>query len=380
MTQTLTVPQGAFDLVRLPLRRHEPLQAWDAADEYLLTTLAERGLPTTTRILVINDSFGALAVALAAFHPTAWSDSYISQQATRLNLQANNLMPDSVIFLDSLQIPTGEWDVVLIKAPKSLAYFEDVLLRLRPQLTPATQVMVAGMLKHLPASVWSLLERTLGSTTTSLAKKKARLIFATLNPMLKVSPNPYPSSYGLENTPYRIINHANVFSREQLDIGTRFFLQHLPTEPQAQTIVDLGCGNGVLGLMAATLHPKATLIFVDESFMAVASARQNFTAAFGEQRAAEFTVSNGLEDFAPDSVDLVLCNPPFHQQQTVGDQMAFSLFRQARKALKPGGALWIVGNRHLGHQMSLQKLFGNAKVMAVNAKFVVLKALRLHDF
>jgi len=63
------------------------LRAWDAADEYLLDTLAEEPkLPEGARVLILNDSFGALAVALSAYRPYALSDSYLSQQATRLNL------------------------------------------------------------------------------------------------------------------------------------------------------------------------------------------------------------------------------------------------------------------------------------------------------
>lgn len=375
MTETLTVPQGQFSLIRLPERRNELLRAWDAADEYLLNAIAAYDLPTTTKLLLVNDSFGALALALAAFRPQAWSDSYLSQQATRLNLQANGLPADTLTFLESTQTPSDVFDVVLIKAPKTLAYLEDLLLRLRPQLTPDTTIIVAGMVKHLSPAVWKLLEKIIGTTTSSLAQKKARLIFAALNPALIPPQNPYPSRYALENTAYQISNHANVFSREQLDIGTRFFLQHLPIHKTAKTIVDLGCGNGIVGLIAATRNPQADIIFMDESYMAIASARQNFNAAFNGQRTATFTVANGLEGFTPASVDLILCNPPFHQQQTVGDQLALSLFRQAQQALSAGGELWVIGNRHLGYQASLQKLYRNCAVVAVNTKFVILKAV-----
>ena len=377
MPEQLNVAQGSFSLVRLPERRNELLRAWDAADEYLLQHLAENNLPAeSAKVLIINDSFGALAIALASFKPQAWSDSYLAQQATRVNLQQNGLNENAVRLVDSTQLPEGVFDVVLIKAPKTLAFLEDLLLRLRPQLTASTKIIVAGMLKHLPASVWALLERLIGPTTSSLAKKKARLIFTCMNPALAVPHNPYPSSYTLENTAYQIINHANVFSRAQLDIGTRFFLEHLPTHAPARTIVDLGCGNGIVGIVAATRNPKATLVFVDESFMAIASARENFAQAFGEQRSAIFNTGDGLHDFAPGSTELVLCNPPFHQQQTIGDHIAVTLFRQTHSALAPNGELWVIGNRHLGYQASLQKLFGNCTLVASNQKFVVLKAVR----
>lgn len=374
---TLPVPQGAFLLHRLPKRRREMLRAWDAADEYLLHYLAEQSAGQDTgRLLIINDSFGALAVALATRRPQAWSDSYLGQAATRLNLAANDIDPAQVTLLDSLQLPSGPLDLVLIKAPKTLALLEDQLIRLRPLLTPSTQVMVAGMVKGLPSSVWSLLERLLGPTETPLARKKAKLILVRPDLSLPLPANPYPVRYPLEDSAYTISNHANVFSRDSLDIGTRFLLQHLPVLPAARDIVDLGCGNGVLGLMAAATHPQAQLHFVDESFMAVASAQDNFRAAFGEERSARFQVGDGLSDFTPASADLVLCNPPFHQQQTVGDQLAQRMFQDAREVLRPGGELWVVSNRHLGYHVALKRLFGSVEVMASNVKFVILRSTR----
>ena len=377
MPERLSVAQGDFTLQRLPERRNELLRAWDAADEYLLNSVAEDLQPQPTpRILVINDTFGALAVALARFQPCAWSDSYLSQQATRLNLHANGLPEEAVTLINSVETPTGPFDVVLIKAPKTLAFLEDLLLRLKSQLKPTTQIRVAGMLKHLPPSLWSLLERCLGPTTTALAKKKARLISVPLDLNQPTPNNPYPTQYRLENTPYLIVNHSNVFSREQLDIGTRFFLQHLPINPHAKNIIDLGCGNGVVGLIAAERNPDATLWFVDESFMAIASAQHNVEHAFSIQRPAKFIVGNGLDDFTPESVELILCNPPFHQQQTVGDQLAYHLFKQAHTTLRINGELWVIGNRHLGYQATLQRLFGNCNVIATNPKFVILRSQR----
>jgi 16S rRNA (guanine1207-N2)-methyltransferase len=376
MTNRLTVAQGEFELNRLPKRPRELLRAWDAADEYLLDTVAEQlKPPSAARVLIMNDSFGALAVALSSFRPYAISDSYLSQQATRLNLAANDLPEHGVNLLSSLDPLDGVFDWVLIKVPKTLALLEDELIRLHPHLTPSTQVIVAGMIKTLPSSVWKLLERLIGPTTTSLARKKARLIFARPDAALAVPPSPYPVSYRLENTDYLISNHANVFSRDSLDIGTRFFLQHLPTRQDACDIIDLGCGNGLVGLIAAERSPAATVHFVDESFMAVASARDNFQRAFGGRREATFRVGDGLMEVESESADLILCNPPFHQQNTVGDQIAVSLFKQSRRVLRKGGELWVIGNRHLDYHSYLDRLFGKHSIISANSKFVIVKAV-----
>lgn len=190
-----------------------------------------------------------------------------------------------------------------------------------------------------------------------------------------VPASPYPVYYRLEGTDYLISNHANVFSRDSLDMGTRFFLQHLPARQGDCDIIDLGCGNGLLGLMAAERNPAATVHFVDESYMVVASARENFYRVFGQERNATFRVGDGLTDFESASADLILCNPPFHQQNTVGDQIAISLFKQSRKVLRKGGELRIIGNRHLNYHVNLNRLFGTHSVVASNSKFVIVNAI-----
>ncbi|EPJ35110.1 putative Ribosomal RNA large subunit methyltransferase G [Streptomyces afghaniensis 772] len=52
------------------------------------------------------------------------------------------------------------------------------------------------------------------------------------------------------------------------------------------------------------------------------------------------------------------------------------MFSGARRALRPGGELWVIGNRHLGYHVKLRKLFGNSRLVASDPKFVVLKAVK----
>lgn len=244
MENSLEVPQGVFELTRNTSRKLELLRAWDAADEYLLHYLAdEQLLVDGVRIVILNDSFGALAVALQQYRPVAISDSYLSQQMTRTNLIANKLPAENVELLSIMEFSKETFDLVLIKVPKTLALLEYELIMLRDNINSSSRVILAGMLKVLPRSVWQLCERILGPATTSLAKKKSRLIFITPDTERAVPSNPYPVCYQLENTDYTICNHANVFSRDSLDIGTRFFLQHLPAHSSAQRIIDLGCGK-----------------------------------------------------------------------------------------------------------------------------------------
>jgi 16S rRNA (guanine1207-N2)-methyltransferase len=372
---SLVSPFATLELDRQPARRDDPLQAFDAADEYLLQQVAEHGLDPAARVLVLNDGFGALAASLAAHaRVTSSGDSHLAALALAANLARNGLAADAVTFVPASEATSGPFDLVLVRVPKTLALLEEQLIRLHGQLAPGARVIAAGMLKHLPRAAGDLLERHIGPVQASLAVKKARLLFATPESRPAVA-SPYPSRYRLDAPPLTLVNHANVFCREGLDIGTRAFLPHLPQGLGQARVADLGCGNGVLALACALANPEARFTLVDESYMAVQSARENWTAAFPERPAA-ILAADGLAEQPARSLDLILCNPPFHQQQVVGDFLAWRMFQQARAALSEQGELWLVGNRHLGYHVKLKRLFKRVEQIAATPKFVVLRAVQ----
>ena len=364
-----------LDLLRQPEQANEPLQAFDAADEYLLTHLHAQGLAADSHVLLLNDSFGALACNLAGrCQLTSSGDSHLGFMALQRNLASNQLAADSVTFVPASDTASGPFDLVLIRVPKTLALLEEQLIRLHGQLAPGAQVIAGAMLKHLPRSAGELLEKYIGPLQASLAVKKARLLFVTPveNPAVT---SPYPTRYQLEQPALVLLNHANLFCREGLDVGTRAMLPHLPSRLGPQRVADLGCGNGVLGIVFALANPAAELTLLDESYMAVQSAAENWRAALGE-RPVSIRADDGLAGQAAESLNMVLCNPPFHQQQVVGDLLAWRMFTQAKTALVRGGELWIVGNRHLGYHAKLKRLFRGVEQVAATPKFVILKALK----
>ena len=148
----------------------------------------------------------------------------------------------------------------------------------------------------------------------SLAVKKARLLIAEAAERPQPR-SPYPTRYRLEQPPLTLLNHANVFCREGLDIGTRAFLPHLPRS--------LGATRRRPGLRQrgarhrhALLNPQAELTLVDGRDMAVQSARENWRAALGE-RPATFRADDGLAGQAAGSLDPILLTRRSTRQQQV---------------------------------------------------------------
>lgn len=127
--------------------------------------------------------------------------------------------------------------------------------------------------------------------------------------------------------------------------------------------------------MLAENHISSHLTFIDESYMAIASAKENFHSAFNKRK-ADFCVTDGLTEFKTETMDLIVCNPPFHHQYTVGNQIAMTLFKHSHRVLRKGGELWVIGNRHLSYHVDLKRLFGQCNVVASNDKFVIWKVVK----
>ena len=380
----MRVPQGEFELVRYPTRANERLRAWDAADEFLLRHLAARNEATDVarHVLIVNDNWGALSVALASHHPWMLSDSYLAHVAARKNLARNAFDVSAVQLLASFDPPPALIDLVVMKIPKSLALLEDQLHRIAPHIHEKTVFIAGAMAKHIHTSTLELFAKIVGPTRSSLAEKKARLAFCEPDPALKRPSNPWPKTYTVDNNV--VTSHAGVFSASRLDSGASFLLSHLRQPAGPLRVVDLGCGNGILGMKTALNNPETEVTFIDESYRAVASAEATFRANLGPERTARFLVGNGMFDLAngaslsKGSIDVVLNNPPFHENHAIGDATAWQMFTESRDVLRPRGELWVVGNRHLAYHAKLKRLFGKCDLVASNSRFVVLRASPAH--
>lgn len=368
----LSCAAGEFTLRRLPAEHHPSLRAWDAADEYLITTLAEA--PTASETLLVNDAFGALSVALHAANPTLWFDNRVEARAQQNNLALNNLPP--LPQLAQTQPPPASASQVVMKLPRSSALLDWQLAQLNLHLPVGTPVMLAGMLKHVTPADQKVMQARLGDVTASRIVRKARYWRA-----VTTAANTVPAFRTVEvpECELSLQNHPGVYSPKRLDPGAACLLQYLPkldvsALPAKHHVIDLCCGNGVLGLAWLQLYPQAEMLFTDASAAAVisatASAQHNLPAT------AHWSVTHrdGLADAPARSADLILCNPPFHQADTITTDVARQLFHEARTVLKADGQLIAVANRHLGYHQLLKSYFADVTTLSSDSRFVVFAA------
>lgn len=124
-------------------------------------------------MLVLNDSFGALAASLAGkLQVVSSGDSHLAHLALEKNLARNGLPFDSVPFVPASKHWQGPFDRVLVRVPKTLALLEEQLIRLQGHLAPGAQVIAGAMIKHLPRAAGDLMEKYIGPVQASLAQKR----------------------------------------------------------------------------------------------------------------------------------------------------------------------------------------------------------------
>ncbi|OEY68038.1 methyltransferase [Marinobacter sp. X15-166B] len=368
------LPTAAGKLaLRRPGSQGRSLRAWDAADELLIESAQAYAAPEH-RVLIVDDNFGALTLALEPLKPDVLADSATLVAALRSNATDNGRA--APVPGNWATVGAGRYDLIVLRIPRQLGYLEYLLRWANSALRPGGQVLAGGMIKHLPDRCAATFERLVVTRQVLPARKKARVVVCAAGEATLAGWQGEWQGYKLAALPDPITALPAVFSRDRLDRGTALFLPqvqrlvaHLPPEAR---VLDLACGNGVVGVSVLAQRPDVAVTFTDVSSQAVLSARHN-VQTFNPALAARFHHSDGVPADAG-LFDLILLNPPFHEGGTVGDHIALRLFREASHHLGPAGRLLVVGNRHLGYHKTLKRYFPRVTQCAADPKFVVFEA------
>jgi len=392
LVETFAAPGGELLLRRVPDSRL-PLRAWDRADE-LLIQIGEGvhdeafAIGADDSVAIIGDGFGALTCSLRRFDPVVCIESAAGREALGRNLANNGLQDiEACSVLDLGEVEPGSINVALVKIPKSISGLRDALERLRPALAVGSRVIAAGMDKHLPGGVEEILAECIGPSERFRATGRARHFAAVLDPELDVE-SAGPVTWKAHGA--TLVNHGGGFSPTKLDVGTDFLLNSIGDfapfgeriDVGPSRVVDLGSGNGVIGLRVAHDLVKAgfgvEVTAIDDSALAVDATKLSWRATtVGSDVSLQVHHAYRMAEVVQArSVDLIVVNPPFHVDRTISDETAWSMFVDAHRALVEGGALVVVGNRHLAYHAKLAKIFGGVEAVASNKRFVVHVARR----
>lgn len=170
----------------------------------------------------------------------------------------------------------------------------------------------------------------------------------------------------------RFETQAGVFSHRELDTGTRLLIEAMRVSPRAN-VLDLGCGYGAIGIVAAKLASQGQVTLIDSDIRATRLTERNL--ALNAVANADVVLGDGFRDLPPKTrYDVVLSNPPTHSGREVLEEMVSGAY----KALKPRGQLFLVINRLLSLRKQVDHVFANSEVVGREKGFVVIRAVKVH--
>ena len=281
------------------------------------------------------------------------------------------------VFGDFPVAATVTLDHLILTLPRSKQRLEMMLNCARSLLPKNGRLWLAGENRAGIRSSPKFLERWFGRIQ-KLDSARHCSLYEALEPVTKSPFNArdYHSDWRLEHRDFKLSIHSwpGVFAHGKLDAGTRLLLDQLAGLRVQGSVLDFGCGCGVIAACLGVLHPEIKITMIDSDALALRSAVQTINA---NELDADIFPSSGLNDLQQ-RFDLIVTNPPFHYEYRTDMTMSMQLLEPIRNFLNPHGQLLMVVNRHIPYRKWLDRVFGHHEVLASNPQFQVLHAVQSH--
>jgi 16S rRNA (guanine1207-N2)-methyltransferase len=145
----------------------------------------------------------------------------------------------------------------------------------------------------------------------------------------------------LRGRTFRFLTGAGVFSAERVDPGSRQLIKAVALK-DGDTVLDLGCGYGPVGIALAPLTPHGKVYLVDPNERAADMAKRNL--GLNDITNAEVRVGAGCAPVVDIRFDVIATNPPIR----LGNAVLRGLMAESRECLAPDGVFYLVARTQQG--------------------------------
>ncbi len=333
-----------------------------------------------------NGLFGAVAALGQASRVFLTDRNVVNVEAARRTLIANDAGRAEVILgHGSTSLPSDlRADTVAIRIPKEKGAVRQLLWDAFALLNTGGRCYVAGATNEGIKSAASLMAEVFGQAHAIAHDSGHRILFAKKQ-------NESPSSLNaadlrfvdhdafneveatLRGEPTTLYSRPGVFSWEHVDEATSILSDAIDVRP-GETVLDLGCGAGALGIIAARLSGTGMVTMLDADVEAVRSATRSAQAA--NVANCRVLPSDIAEAVLNERFDVVVTNPPFHVGKATDLDVPRQFIQDAWQVLAPGGRLLLVANRTLPYERTIYQRFGNIVTVVDGRRFKVLGATK----
>ena len=338
------------------------------------------------QILQLGCGHGALGAALArqvpGGHVALMDIDFIALTMAEQTLEANGAANAQVQpAISVLPDGAGAFDTVAMELPKGRKLARRWLVEAQAALKPGGTLYLAGANEQGIRPAIQDAAALFGEATVLRYKKGNRVARA-----VKVAPAASQPEWageagiapgtwrefevGVRGYAFRLRSLPGVFAfDDDLDEGTCLLLDQLDVAP-GESVLDVGCGYGIIGLVAARLG-ASHVDMVDVNLLAIASARENI--AGNHVSNTEAFLSDAFSAVGNNRYDLIASNPPFHTGKSVDYAVAHAFIEHARSTLKPGGRLLLVANKFIRYDHLMRTTFDTVECLIETNKYHVLQ-------
>ena len=192
------------------------------------------------------------------------------------------------------------------------------------------------------------------------------------NPQTKSNPREWTDV--LRGEKFRFQTDAGVFSKSEVDFGSRLLIETFEEAEIDGPMLDVGCGYGPIGMAVAKAFPQKQVHMVDVNTRAIELAKTNIEK--NDISNAEIYESDGLSAVEASGFSAILTNPPIR----AGKDTIFRFYEEAAEKLADGGSLWVVIQKKQGApstQVKLEELFGEVKVVDKKKGYFIFEARKV---
>lgn len=189
----------------------------------------------------------------------------------------------------------------------------------------------------------------------------------------QVESNPRNWSFTLRNHSFLFKTDNGVFSKGEVDFGSRLLVETFRFPEISGDVLDVGCGYGPIGLSIAKDARDRNVHMVDVNERALLLANEN--ARLNQISNTSIYESFCLDQVAKNNFAVILTNPPIR----AGKQVVHQILEQSYNHLAPSGELWVVIQKKQGAPSAIEKLeglFQDVEVVEKKKGYFIIKATK----
>ncbi|MEO2077733.1 MAG: class I SAM-dependent methyltransferase [Bacillus sp. (in: firmicutes)] len=189
----------------------------------------------------------------------------------------------------------------------------------------------------------------------------------------KVESDPKYWDFTLKNNLFRFKTDNGVFSKREVDFGSRLLIESFEIPQTEGNVLDVGCGYGPIGLSIAKQYPDRVVHMVDVNERAIQLAKEN--AILNKIENVEVYESDRLLSVKETQFAAILTNPPIR----AGKKTVHEIFEQSYNHLVSNGELWVVIQKKQGAPSAIEKLktlFSDVETIDKTKGYFIIKAIK----